>query len=328
VTRGPDAGYPGNIRARIRSSLSIALLALAAGCSHPAVEPVPAYETCELDAKVGLNGTDVTEELGQVKGGAFVAAVAGEDAEIAPWPEGVTGRWYTSAAVRLTLPQDGGPSVCAKIWGSLIADRGVLMTRQAEGSYVAPAVPLDTGLRNTSDFWGALGQERPISASADTVVGGQVFRGHQAPLALVLVNEQGFLSERPPAGPAGGAGTGGGGGMPLFGIWVGVPGTTSIALTPGGSVTVRVQLTGQRAGHTVHLAVTSTLPPGVQLQFVRTDIPAEATDDEAFETIGFMLADASVPVGTRFDLKVTATAGTYTTSAITEVNVFPPPGNP
>lgn len=265
-----------------------------------------------------------------MRDGAFVPSASGDEIEIAPWPQGNTANWIAMAAMRLTMSEDAGPSLCAKILPSITTKRlpkdgprGLVMIRDADGFYVAPAVPMDANLRNTDDLWARLGQTQRFVAYADVLAGGQVWSGAAVPVDLVLVNRKGFLAPRPEAGPGPGP-DGGMMGTPSISLRVGMPGSVIIVVSPGGTTPIHLTLEGQRAGYPVHFEVLSALPAGFHLDLARTDIPAGATDDEALDTLGSLQADASVPVGTKFDLRIKATAGPASSTFPVEVDVFPP----
>jgi hypothetical protein len=306
--------------------------ALAAGaCSAPQLEAVPAFAQCEPESL--LPGAPTTLELGHMSGGAFVPATAGDEIEIAPWAE--SARWYAMVAARLTLPLDGGPSVCARILPSLTWDRlhgptGIVMSRDASGPgvYVAPAVPIDVPLQLSSQLWAALGKPRTFSAFADASAGGQRFSGESQPVDLVPVNRVGFLSLSPPGRPDSGADGAPGMGTPVFALRVGVPGATSILAPQGRATEVHLEVTGQRAGWPVELSLLSVLPAGVELGLSRTTIPANASDADAAVTTALLQVPTTVAVGTQFDLRVLATAGSVSVTDVTSVTIVPAPENP
>jgi hypothetical protein len=296
-------------------ALSLALSVEIGACSEPVVEALPAYATCTPDPRAFVgSASNASLEIGRVGAGGFVAAQAGDPIEIAPWPETHEGSWCALAALRLTAPSATEATLCVRVLGSAIerrtdGDRGVLMTRGSDGAYVAPVVPLSVPLRNTdfATFFEKLGKPVRFDVAADTISAGALVSGQAAPIDLTIVNRVGFLATAPPG--SGSVTPGDAGVTPAIDLYVGQPGVTVMSVPRGGSAAITVNVSGRRAGLAVHLALGSPLPSGVQLTLSRYDIPATATDAEAYETAGTLTADATVAVGARFDVVVEASAG-------------------
>lgn len=320
-----DAGKR-SLRRRLRGLSALAITALAGACSEVELEPAPPVVTCVAPVSAAAEETG-TLELGRMVGGQFVAGESGQELELVTCP---SHGWCAIAALRVTPVADLGPSLCATDMGGLAipgADpydntAGVRMDRASDGTYVAPVALLVAPVRHAGDsqFWSELGKPTTLSIGIDAYSSNRVLRLTGGPWQVRFVNREGFLATG--SGPSDAGVAPESAVSPAFGLWAGVPGTTSVIGHPGATTAVTIQLTGQRAGLPVNFEA-GPLPSGVTFTFSRTSIPATATDDEAFETLATLGVDPSVPVGTEFSLQVKATAGSYSANTIVGVNVWP-----
>lgn len=169
----------------MRSSVMVGFL-FCAGCVPPAIEPLPALETCRLELGEVLAPSKATLQLGRLTDRGFAPLGLKAQVEVSLAPGGATPSWYALVAARTQLDGVTGDSLCLRLdaavaEGLLDEQTGLVARRSESGWWTVPLAPMvvrngsitTTGAAPAFDGW--------------VQVGG----GH---VRVEAVNHEGFLS--------------------------------------------------------------------------------------------------------------------------------------